>query len=74
MSFASQARHNSAATNKEPLIAAVAVNLLDTGFYEVVGTCGHRLAVVRKREAEDWESRIAAKTRFRKRCWHCAQK
>lgn len=73
MSFASQARANSKETNKQPLVKAVAVNLLDTGYYEIVGECGHRLTCVRKREAEDWENRIVTATRCKKRCWHCAQ-
>lgn len=73
--LASSARANSAATNKLPLVAAVEVELLHTGYVAVNGACGHRLTVVRKGEqTEDWEARIAAGKRHRKRCWDCGQK
>lgn len=69
--LASSARANSKDTNKLPLIAAEKVTLLDTGYYAVEGTCGHRLTVITNRQVADWENRIATKTRHRKRCWHC---
>lgn len=74
MGLASTARANSALTNGSmPLRPAVRVELLDTGYYAVVGSCGHRLTVVMERQVRDWEARIAEGRRHRKRCWHCAQ-
>ena len=40
--------------------------------YEVVGQCGHRLAVVRAgREVTAWQERIETGKRHRRRCQHC---
>lgn len=68
----SAARANSTLTAQAyKLVAATSVALLDTGNYEVVGECGHRLLVVRPHEKAAWEGRIEAKRRHRKRCEDC---
>ena len=72
MGLASTARYNSALTNGQlKLQPAVKVELLDTGYYAVVGVCGHRLDVVDKSRVPDWETRIAQGKRHRKRCYYC---
>ncbi len=72
MGLASTALYNSALTNGAlKLIPAVKVELLDTGYYAVVGSCGHRLDVVHKVRVSDWEARIAEGRRHRKRCYYC---
>lgn len=74
MGLTSNARYNSAATNAAFMLrAAVEVRLIpDTGNYEVVGECGHRLTVVRPGwEVGSWTERIEAGRRHRRRCWYC---
>lgn len=68
----SAARANSTLTAQAyRLVAAVEIELLDTGYYAVNGECGHRLTVVRKFEVEKWQKRIDEKKRHRKRCDSC---
>lgn len=63
---------NAKATNGQfKLQPAVKVELLDTGYFAVLGACGHRLAVVRDVEAARWEDKIAQQDRHRKRCIYC---
>lgn len=53
------------------LVPAVAVNKLETGYYEIVGDCGHRLEVIREQFVPLWQERIDSRSRHRKRCWYC---
>jgi len=53
------------------LVPAVEVNLLETGYYEILGACGHRLTVVIRRDADSWRARIEAGRGHRKRCVYC---
>lgn len=39
--------------------------------FEVVGECGHRLAVIPERDVETWRGRIEQQQRHRKRCQDC---
>jgi hypothetical protein len=74
MGLTSSSRYNSAQTNGAyALRAAVDVRLIpETGNYEVVGECGHRLTVVRPGPAtQDWVERIIRGRRHRKRCENC---
>lgn len=74
MGLASSARASSQLTAAAyKLVAAVEVELLDTGNYAVNGECGHRLEVVRKHEVARWQDRIDTKRRHRKRCSDCIQ-
>lgn len=68
----SAAKANSRATNGQlKLQPAVEIELLSTGYYAVLGACGHRLTVVSKFEVSRWEDRIARQERHRKRCTYC---
>lgn len=69
----SEMRANAIATNKQPLVKAVEVELLNTGYYAVNGACGHRLTVVRQAEADRWLERIRTQTRYKKRCFYCSK-
>lgn len=72
MGLASSARASAQLTAAAyKLVAAVEVELLDTGNYAVVGECGHRLTVVLPRDKAVWEAKIEAKRRHRKRCEDC---
>lgn len=72
MGLASHARYSAGLTQAAyKLVAAVEVELLDTGYYAVNGDCGHRLTVISKHEVARWQERIDAKRRHRKRCDSC---
>ena len=53
------------------LRAATEIVLAPTGNYWIKGECGHIMDCVSPRWVKDWEERIAAKRRHRRRCGNC---
>lgn len=79
MGLTSTARYNSALTAQAyKLVATDHLELLDTGYWAMVGTCGHRLRVLPRWEEAPVKARMAAVTAGtakapRKRCEDCVQ-